>query len=350
MREGDPRCFTRRLELSCRLLQANKPANQTSTTRFSIHTLLIVPHCSSSPIRAWQGLEPGASTRPCSEWQLLRGGGNSSLSRSAELLRSFENKVGSPLSAHQPQPRRPASAATAVISNDEGTAWQQQQQLLLSEGENDGGRPRHHRPLSVAEEQESREEQQRDGTPSSPSKTSLASRHNRPGSSSWVHRRSLLSLLSYGTTESPTWTPRAKAASTPPREPSGGATVRKRGKRRTPLEEPSGRMQRLDGTSTAVTVGDAFTRSSGSLRGGTGNIRGWKSPHTGAVPARNFVEGREAGAATPPRVELESGLHGRANIAGGFGRGSASSGKLLSSAVPKPLLYVGSAGGFRLRS
>eukprot|EP00903_Cladosiphon_okamuranus_P012153 g11401.t1 len=292
-----------------------------------------LPEDAGARFRAWQGREPGASTRPCSEWQLLRSGGVHSLSRSAELLRSFENKVGSPLSADEPQPRRPASAAPAAVSKDEGTAWQhqqqqqqqQQQQPLLPEGDHDGGRQRHHRqlPLPREQQQQQQQQQQRGGTPPSPSKSrSLASMHNRPGSSSWVHRRSLPSLLNHGATEGPTRTRRAKASSTPPTEPPGGPTARRRGKRRTPLEEPSGRMQRLDMTSVAVTVGDALSRSGLSLRCGGGENRGWKSPRAEAASARSFVGEREAGAATPPHGELEGGLAVAvfSAIANGLGR------------------------------
>lgn len=176
--------------------------------------------------------------------------------------------------------------------------------------------------------------------------------HNRPGSSSWVHRRSLPSLLSNRPAESPPLRQQTKAASTPSKESSRGATARKRGKRRPSLEEPSGRMQRLDKTSSTVTVGDAIARGGGSSSGGAGENRGRKSVETKVASPGNFGEGREAGAATSPQVEFESGLDGRAGSAGSFRRGSTSSGNLLSSATPKPLLYVGSGGGsgFRLRS
>lgn len=286
--------------------------------------------------RVWQGDEAWASTRPRNEWQLLRRGGTSSLSRSAELLRSFENKVGSSLSDEDSH-LRPVSAALA--SSDETAS--QQQRAVLSEGERDWGRVRGRHPLS--------REEKHHGTPSVSSRSSLASKHNRPGSSSWVHRRSLPSLLVNRTMEPPTWRQRAKAAPKPPSEPSGGATVRKRGKRRPSLDEPSGIMQRLDIMSTAVTVGDAFSRSGGASRGVWGNPS-WNSSETKVVPAGSFGEGRPAGAVTPLEVELKNGLDGKAGSPGRTRRGIASSGKLLSSAIPKPLLYVGSGGGFRLTS
>eukprot|EP00752_Nemacystus_decipiens_P008137 g7277.t1 len=316
---------------------------------------------------AWQGVEQGTPTRPRSEWQLLRGGGASSLPRSAELLRSFENKVASPVS--EDHGRRPASAAI-FTSTDETVSQQhqhQQQQPSPSGTENDGTGRRHrhphHRPLPREQEEGGGEGggggggggEDVESMPSLRSRNSLASMHNRPGSSSWVHRRSLPSLLSGGTAEAASsWsTQRTTAEPTPPREPSGGAAAaRKRGKRRTPLQEPSGRMQRLDKTSTTVTtVGDAFARGGGPSRGARGNA-GWNSSQTEVISAGGFGDWREAArAAIPPQGLFEGGQDGgTADRIGNFRRGGTPSGTLLSSAIPKPLLYVGSGGGFRLRS
>ncbi|CAN0427951.1 unnamed protein product [Ectocarpus sp. 12 AP-2014] len=130
---------------------------------------------------AWQEDEAGTSSRPCSEWQLLRRNEKSS-SRSAKMLRSFENKVGSPLQLHQQhQP-------TSVASNDEPAA-----QLLLSEKSAPGDRGRPPDRLS---------QRRSDTKEPHPSESRLALMHHRPSSKSWVHRRSLPSLLS-DTTEPP---------------------------------------------------------------------------------------------------------------------------------------------------
>lgn len=215
--------------------------------------------------------------------------------------------------------------------------------MPLSDGEQDNlrrGHPRH--PLGL----------RADSPPRSSSSLRLASMHTRPASSSWVHRRSLPSLLT-DKARSPSWqkttsTPAASRESPPPSS-SEAPMARKLGKRRTPLEEHSGRMQRLD-KQPPVTVGDAWAGGSW-LRGAAGKSRSRGSQEAAGVVAA----GRRTGAATPSDVEIIRVLDERAGATAAVhpdrgSRGSASSGNLLSNAGPKPLLYVGTGGGFRIRS
>ncbi|CAN0509269.1 unnamed protein product, partial [Ectocarpus sp. 12 AP-2014] len=283
---------------------------------------------------AWQENEAGRSSRPCSEWQLLRRNEKSS-SRSAKMLHSFENKVGSPLQLHQQH------QVTSVASNDEPAA-----QLLLSEksGPGDQWRP------------SDRSSQRRSDTKEPhPSESRLALMHHRPSSRSWVHRWSLPSLLS-DTTEPPSSRAGTPSTSTLTRgSPAaaaaggGGAILRKRGRRRASLEEPSGLMQQLD-KNRAVTVGDTW--SGGLSRRGAGKRRDEDDGGVEGVSAETEATGRGG----TPSVVGCVGVGGdgatltAAARAGSRGQGSASSGRLLSNVIPKPLLYVGSGGGFRLRS
>ncbi|CAM9636141.1 unnamed protein product [Ectocarpus sp. 8 AP-2014] len=284
---------------------------------------------------AWQENEADTSSRPCSEWQLLRCNEKSS-SRSAKILHSFENKVGSPLQLRQQHP------PTSVASNDEPAA-----QLLLSE--NSGPGDRWHTP--------DRSSQRRSDTKEPhPSESRLALMHHRPSSKSWVHRRSLPSLLSdttgppsslAGTPSTSTLTrgsPAAAAAG------GGSAILRKRGRRRASLEEPSGLMQQLD-KNHAVTVGDTW--GGGLSRRGAGKRRDEDDEGVEGVSAETETMGTGG---TPSVVVGCIGVGGDGATLttsarpGSRGQGSTSSGRLLSSAIPKPLLYVGSGGGFRLRS
>lgn len=297
--------------------------------------------------RTWRRKEPGNSSRPCSEWQLLRSGGTRRACRSAELLQSFQNKVGPPFPVDESDGERPATA------NDDPTLqqqqrrqphqpqheqWQQETQLpvpLSAGGHDDNLRCEHPRYLSEP------------GDDSPPSSTlRLASVHTRPASSSWVHRRSLPSLL-VDRVRSPSWKNAMQPASRG--SSSEGPMPWNRGKRRTPLEEPSGLMQRLDQT-PPVTVGDAWGGGS-AARGSTGRHRNRASDESVGVVA----PGRRTGASAPSGVEVVRVLDRRRGAtAVGHpdrgSRGSASSGKLLSNAAPKPLLYVGTGGGFRFRS
>ncbi|CAM9866561.1 unnamed protein product, partial [Ectocarpus fasciculatus] len=285
---------------------------------------------------AWQGDGAGASSRPCSEWQQLRRNENST-SRSAKMLHSFENKVGSPLQLRQQHP--PASAA----SNDEPAA-----QLLLSETSGPGDR---WYPADRSLPQRS------DTTEPPPSESRLALMHHRPSSRSWVHRRSLPSLLrdrdTTGPPSSRTGTPPASTLTrgTPAGVAGGGGGVilRRRGRRRASVDEPSGLMQQLDKTH-AVTVGDSW--GGGLSRRGAGKHRDKDDGGAEGVSAETEPMGR-GGA---PSVVGCVGVGGDgttlsvATRPGSRGQGSTSSGRLLSNATPKPLLYVGSGGGFRLRS
>ncbi|CAN0010308.1 unnamed protein product [Ectocarpus sp. 6 AP-2014] len=283
---------------------------------------------------AWQENEAGTSSRPCSEWQLLRRNEKSS-SRSAKMLHSFENKVGSPLQLHQQHP------PTSVASNDEPAA-----QLLLSEnsGPSDRGRPPDRSSPRRSDTKEPH-----------PSESRLALMHHRPSSKSWVHRRSLPSLLR-DTTEPPPSLAGTPSTSTLTRgSPAaaaaggGGAILRKRGRRRPSLDEPSGLMQQLDKNSP-VTVGDTW--GGGLSRRGAGKRR---DEYDGGVEGVS-AEAEAAGRGGTPSVVgcVAVGGDGATLTAaarpGSRGQGSTSSGRLLSSAIPKPLLYVGSGGGFRLRS
>lgn len=106
-------------------------------------------------------------------------------------------------------------------------------------------------------------------------------------------------------------------------------------------------MQRLDTKNPTVTVGDAW--GGGSAPGAAGKhrrSRGFDEPVGFAAP------GRRTGAATPSDIDFERVLDGRPAMdrVDRGSTGSGSSGNLLSNAVPKPLLYVGTGGGFRLRS
>ncbi|CAM9315429.1 unnamed protein product [Ectocarpus sp. 13 AM-2016] len=282
---------------------------------------------------AWQEDEAGTSSRPCSEWQLLRRNEKSS-SRSAKMLRSFENKVGSPLQLrqlHQP---------TSVASNDEPAS-----QLLLSQNSGPGDRWRPPDGLS---------QRRSDTKEPHPSESRLALMHHRPSSKSWVHRRSLPSLLS-DTTEPPSSRAGTPSTSTLTRgSPTaaaggGGAILRKRGRRRASLEEPSGLMQQLD-KNHAVTVGDTW--GGGLSRRGAGKRRDEDDEGVEGVSAETEATGRGG----MPSVVGCVGVGGdgatltAAARAGSRGQESTSSGRLLSNAIPKPLLYVGSGGGFRLRS
>ncbi|CAN0207366.1 unnamed protein product [Ectocarpus sp. 4 AP-2014] len=283
---------------------------------------------------AWQENEAGTSSRPCNEWQLLRRNEKSS-SRSAKILHSFENKVGFPLQLrqqHQP---------TSVASNDEPAA-----QLLLSE--NSGPGNRWHPPARSCPRRSDTKEPH-------PSESRLALMHHRPSSKSWVHRRSLPSLLS-DTTEPPASRAGTPSTSTLTRgSPTaaaaggGGAILRRRGRRRAPLEEPSGLMQQLD-KNHAVTVGDTW--GGGLSRRGAGKGRDEDDGGVEGVSGETEATGRGG----TPSVVGCGGVGGdgttltAAARPGSRGQGSTSSGRLLSSAIPKPLLYVGSGGGFRLRS
>ncbi|CBJ30352.1 hypothetical protein Esi_0187_0053 [Ectocarpus siliculosus] len=282
----------------------------------------------------WQENEAGTSSRPCSEWQLLRRNEKSS-SRPAKMLHSFENKVGSPLQLRQQHP------PTSVASNDEPAA-----QLLLSENSGPGDR---WRPPDRSSPRRS------DTKEPHPSESRLALMHHRPSSKSWVHRRSLPSLLS-NTTEPPSSLAGTSSTSTLTRgSPAaaaaggGGAILRKRGRRRPSLDEPSGLMQQLD-KNYAVTVGDTW--GGGLSRRGAGKRRDEDDGGVEGVSA----EAEAAGRGGTPSVVGCVGVGGdgatltAAARPGSRGQGSTSSGRLLSSAIPKPLLYVGSGGGFRLRS
>lgn len=321
------------------------PTNSRTNTKLTIKT-----HLSTQPSQpqhsradvpafrrlsnsAWQENEAGASSRMCSEWQLLRRN-EKSISRSAELLRSFENKVGSPLQLRQQHP------PTSVASNDEPAA-----QLLLSETSGPGDR--WHPPDRSSTRLS-------DTNDPPPSESRLALIHQRPSSKSWVHRRSLPSLLS-DTTEPPssrTGTPstsRLTRGSPHPAAGGGGVILRKRGRRRASIDEPSGLMQQLD-KSHAVTVGDTWG-------GGLTRRGAWKYRDKDDGGVEGGSAGTEAmGRGDTPSVAGCVGLGGdgaalaAAARPGSRDQGSTSSGRLLSNAVPKPLLHVGSGGGFRLRS
>ncbi|CAM9738400.1 unnamed protein product [Scytosiphon promiscuus] len=273
-------------------------------------SLAVSPTAEDSRVgRAWQG--SGADTRalgqPCSEWQFLREGGCMSSFRSAELLSSFGNKVASSCLVDK-QRRRPTSA----VANAEKKPQQQQY---------DG-----------------------DGTSSFPSGTRLASMHKRPGSRSWVHRRSLPSLLLSDHKAEGQARSRGRQSTTPPpsRGSSGAAGTLllrpKRGKRRAALDTPSGRMQRLSKT-PPVTVGDAW---GGGLSSRAATDRGQRSREVKIVgretspDVARFSRGRDS------RAPSSSAGHGSVGA-------SAASGKLLLlEAVSEPLLCVGGGGGFQL--
>lgn len=250
------------------------------------------------------------------------------------MLHSFENKVGSPLQLRQQHP------PTSVASNDEPAA-----QLLLSENSGPGYR---WRPPDRSSPRRS------DTKEPHPSESRLALMHHRPSSKSWVHRRSLPSLLS-DTTEPPSSRAGTPSTSTLTRGSSaaaaggGGAILRKRGRRRASLEEPSGLMQQLD-KNHAVTVGDTW--GGGLSRRGAGKRRDEDDGGVEGVSAETEVTGRGG----TPSVVGCVGVGGdgvtltAAARPGSRGQGSTSSRRLLSNAIPKPLLYVGSGGRFRLRS
>ncbi|CAM9092847.1 unnamed protein product [Hapterophycus canaliculatus] len=302
--------------------------------------------------RAWQGGGAGARTPsgPCSDWRFLRDGGGMPSSRSAELLRSFENKVASPCPVGRRR-RRP----TAVREQEEEHAKDLQENGPLEE--------KRQGPHSAP----SREGGGGGGggAPSSPSGSRLASMHKRPGSKSWVHRRSLPSLLLSDQSAEEQPGSRGQRSATPPlsRASPGAAgrlqLRRKRGKWRAAPDKPSGRMQRLDKT-PPVTVGDAW---GGGLfsRGGTGEgDRSRESTCLGDATrpgVDRFQLNRGGRAASPSLVKCGTDSNGNAGfgtVAAGGGASvgaSASSGKLLLlGAVSEPLLCVGSGGGFQLRS
>lgn len=302
-----------------------------------------------------------------------------SCSRSAELLRSFENKVASPCPIDR-QRRRP----TSVVAKDDMKPKQERPPLLLSEAQEE------------QQQQEREQEQQEKGdgqgcdqpqqqqwqrpqsredndrinrdAPSSPSGTRLASMHKRPGSRSWVHRRSLPSLLltdDHGAGETKPRSRGRQASATPlsSRASSGAAGTlmlrRKRGKWRAVLENPSGRMQRLDKT-PPVTVGDAWGGGLSSRGTTEGGQRSRESKVVGgetSTEVDRVQPGRDGRAGSPLPAQGVSFSDGKAGVApfvagGSSGIGaSASSGKLLLlEAVSEPLLCVGGGGGYQLRS
>ncbi len=302
--------------------------------------------------------------------------GGTSASRSVELLRSFENKVEPP-SPVELGPRRPTSAVSNhEVNSQRQQSLEQQQQQQLQRLQRSPPPPPPPPPLPLSDVEQDDDEWWHRGSrpllsrgedpppPSSPSKSGLASMHNWSASRNWIHRRTLPSLLT-GRLDYPSWKKKAAASTVPSHDSLGAATtaavaaaammrVGKRGRRRKALEEPTGRMKRLDKTPARVTVGDALARG-GEPAPGQQRGRGRKHGEAvGVVSANGDGEGMSVADAAPdhpPDAEVARAAVGavverpRSSNTGGSSRG----GKLLSEAVPKPLLYVGSGGGYRLR-
>lgn len=240
------------------------------------------------------------------------------------LLQSFEDKVAARVATPTPDPR-----PTSVIVDN--------QQRTSSTPRTEG---RRHRPLSRGVK-----------LPSGSPVEGFIRRQS--ASNGWVHRQSLPSLL----TDRPG--PPSSMPSTPTTTRAGAAAAaaRPRRKSRPCSEDSTTRMQRLD--RHYVAVSDSWDE-----------VHSPDRRKSGSRVTTKYSPGLRAAAAAVPRVV--SGMFqtegatvrkipraGRRDASNGqklsYGKSLSngkvvSKGNILSSAVPRPLLYVGGGSGFKLRS